>query len=197
MRPIYTARERFGPADGKGWDDYVAWSRLSHLDEVVSLDGMLCPFVVTFADDLWDVVVNEDYMLDFFVDLDPLLHRLPADGKPVNILAVFRQPEADMSDDDMPGFRFMGYDLMDQMHENSALTNCGGFDDVFAGSELNRSGLLDRLDRAVEVRDQLKQLYPEEHHADCDVWAIFRMQHTADKAVADSVRAVSPSVTVG
>ena len=68
----------------------------------------------------------------------------------------------------------MGYDLMDQDVGNSALTNCGGFDDVFAGSELNSVGLLGNFARAVEVREELKRAYPQERHADCDVWAIYR-----------------------
>lgn len=181
MQMIYSARERYGPNDGDGWEQYVEWSKLSHLDEVVTLDDMLCPLVVTFNDDLWDVVVNDDYMLDFFVDLDALLSRVP-EGEAVNILGVIRSPDRDVSDLTYSGFRFIGYDLMDKMVGNSALTNCGGFDDVFAGSELNSVGLLCSFDRAAEIQFELKRLHPEERHADCDVWAVFRMSEQSGLA---------------
>ncbi|WP_292132320.1 hypothetical protein [Mesorhizobium sp.] len=69
----------------------------------------------------------------------------------------------------------MGYDLMDQAVGVSALTNCGGFPDVFANAELSRVGLIDDFDRAVETRDSLRRMHPEERHADCDLWAIFRL----------------------
>jgi hypothetical protein len=71
-------------------------------------------------------------------------------------------------------FQFLGYDLVDVEDTASALTNCGGFPDVFANSELSRFGLLPELARAVEVQRLLRSLHPEEHHANCHVWAIFR-----------------------
>jgi hypothetical protein len=58
----------------------------------------------------------------------------------------------------------------------SALTNCGGFPGVFANSELSSCGLLGDLDRAREVQAKLRSAYPDEPHADCDVWAVFRVE---------------------
>jgi len=72
-------------------------------------------------------------------------------------------------------FRFLGYDLVDRESSISALTNCGGFPDAFANSELSNAGLLTDLRRAVEVQRTLRALHPEERHADCHVWAIFRL----------------------
>jgi hypothetical protein len=57
---------------------------------------------------------------------------------------------------------------------NSALTNCGGFPKAFANSELSRWGLLPTLGRAREVQRALRKNYPSEHHADCNVWALYR-----------------------
>jgi hypothetical protein len=71
-------------------------------------------------------------------------------------------------------FEFVGYDLVDVQHTNSALTNCGGFPDVFANSELSDCGLLPDLQGALEVRKLLGSRHPEEPHARCHVWAIFR-----------------------
>ena len=46
MRPWFIATELFGPWDGDSWDEYIAWSGLTQLVELVSLDGPLCPTVL-------------------------------------------------------------------------------------------------------------------------------------------------------
>lgn len=71
-------------------------------------------------------------------------------------------------------FEFLGFDLVDVDGDVSALLNCGGFPDVFNGSELSSDGLLRSRRRAFEVRDALRKSHPDERHADCDVWAIYR-----------------------
>jgi hypothetical protein len=43
MTPWFIAVEKFGPADGDAWTKYVEWSGLSQLDELISLDTILCP----------------------------------------------------------------------------------------------------------------------------------------------------------
>jgi hypothetical protein len=55
-----------------------------------------------------------------------------------------------------------------------SLTNCGGFPDVFDGGEISPVGLLTDHSRALEVREELRALHPEEPHANCHAWAIFR-----------------------
>ncbi|TKD48058.1 MAG: hypothetical protein E5W98_03195 [Mesorhizobium sp.] len=77
---------------------------------------------------------------------------------------------------DWNGFTFLGYDLLDQDVSISALTNCGGFPDVFANTELSDVGLIPDFDRAVEIRDHLRGMHPSEYHANCDLWAISRWQ---------------------
>ena len=42
----------------------------------------------------------------------------------------------------MEGFEFVGYDLVDIQSTASALTNCGGFQEVFSNNELSEKGLL-------------------------------------------------------
>ena len=71
-------------------------------------------------------------------------------------------------------FEFLGYDLVDVQASASALTNCGGFPDVFGGAELSSKGLLRSFARAVEVQALLRATRPGEAHANCDRWAIFR-----------------------
>jgi hypothetical protein len=72
------------------------------------------------------------------------------------------------------GFEFVGYDLVEAQTGVSALTNCGGFPDVFANAELSVYGLLTDFSRARDVSVNLRSLNPEEPHANCDMWTIFR-----------------------
>jgi hypothetical protein len=171
----FIATAPFSAADGDLWHKYVAWSGLRQLDEVVSLDPMLCPTLLpTIEDAYWPYIVDEDFLLHFFVDLDFLLQQVSrAEAK--NVLCVTRNP--------LPGdpqcagkvqFEFLGYDLVDIHGGASALTNCGGLPDVFDNSELSSKGLLTSLPRAVEVQASLRAKYPAEPHADCHVWAISR-----------------------
>ncbi|MEZ5966931.1 MAG: hypothetical protein R3F56_24030 [Planctomycetota bacterium] len=175
MGPLFIMTESFGPHCGERWTSYVAWSKLTQLTEVVTLDGCLCPSVVDeIRDDDWPHIVNEDCMLDYFTDLDHLLGRCggPA-GK--NLLCVYREPQEHPTPPGGPHeFRFAGYDLVDVGGGISALTNCGGFAAAFDGRELNAHGLLDTLERARQVQQALETHYPLEDHAKCHVWCLFR-----------------------
>jgi len=51
----------------------------------------------------------------------------------------------------------------------SALTNCGGFEGVFANADLSELGLLTDLSRAQEVQASLRVHYPDEPHAECHI----------------------------
>ena len=66
-------------------------------------------------------------------------------------------------------------DLVERGGEISALLNCGGFDKAFAGADISEYGLLTDHAKATEVQRLLRAEYPNEHHADCDVWAIWQM----------------------
>ncbi len=175
MGPLYIVTERFDSHRGSGWQRYVAWSGLTQLTEVVSLDAMLCPYVVDdIRDTDWPHIVNEDFMLSFFRDLDYLRQRV-GDTRGKNLLCVFRNPPVPPS---VPmgrkNFAFEGYDLVDVHGGVSALTNCGGFPKAFGNTELSPHGLLPSLDRAYEVQRSLQVHYSGQGHAQCHVWAIFR-----------------------
>ncbi|MBW9065696.1 hypothetical protein JNB71_20535 [Rhizobium herbae] len=174
---LYIAVERFDPSKGSQWRDYIVWSGLTQLDEVVSLDGMLCPVILKETKaSYWNHIVNEDGMLNFFTDLDFLKQQLGSQAN-LNILAVLRNPSEEAVLQGLGDrFRFLGYDLLDQDQGVSALTNCGGFPDVFANAELSTKGLLQSHGRAREVQCGLKERYPQEYHADCNIWAIFRLE---------------------
>jgi len=177
MQRLYIATEKFGPSDGAAWKNYIEWSGLTQLTEVATLDGMLCHFAVPETKDThWPYIVHEDNMLNFFVDLDFLLSELD-DMRNLNILGVIRRPSEEVRSLNWEGFEFLGYDLMDKDVGNSALTNCGGFPEAFANSELSSVGLIPEFERAVEIQRALRsKYYPPERHADCDLWSIFRRQ---------------------
>jgi hypothetical protein len=175
MPPWFIATEQFSRANDDVWAKYVAWSGLDHLEEVVSLDPMLCPTLLPdIKDEYWPHIVNEDFMLNFFTDLEFLLREV-RDFPRKNLLCVYRNPsspppayEGDVS------FELLGYDLVDVEGCASALTNCGGFPDIFSNDELSPKGLLTSHGRALEVQAQLRANHPQEIHANCHVWAIAR-----------------------
>ena len=182
MGPLYIATETFDPSWGTRWSNYIIWSGLTHLTEVVSLDSMLCPPILKeIEDDYWPHIVNEDSMVNYFIDFGFLRERV-VHVQQKNVLCVFRNPESAPS---LPpgheAFTFLGYDLVDVEGSASALTNCGGFPDVFSNNELSNVGLLTSLSRAKEVQGLLCSRYPEEHHADCHLWAVFRHSHLSSK----------------
>ena len=172
--PWFIATEKFDKSDA-GWCKYIAWSGLIQLDEVVSLDASLCPTILPeIKTDYWSHIVNEDFTLDFFTDLDYLLGEI-TDFPRKNLLCVFRNPFRQPTEGEVPqAFEFVGYDLVDKDSGMSALTNCGGFPRAFANEELSAKGLIRSHGRAREIQEALIREYPNEHHADCHLWAIFR-----------------------
>jgi hypothetical protein len=177
MPPVFVANRKFDADAGARWAGYLVWSGLHQLQELVSLDTVLCPTVPEQleAED-WEHNVQADYQISYFRSLEYLRKRVA--GEPgLNILAVLQNPSpADLESVELPGFRFLGFDLLDVHGDISALSNCGGFEGVFAGSELSEHGLLPGLPRAYEVQHGLSTAYPDEPHARCDVWAIWRLE---------------------
>ena len=93
-----------------------------------------------------------------------------------NILGLYRNPQTHNGAPPGPGhFSFLGYDLIEEMTQVSALTNCGGFPDLFANTELNQYGLIPSFPRASEIRSRLRTHHPDEPHANCEMYAIWRM----------------------
>src|SRR5215203_3129491 len=109
MTPWFIATEPFTPTDGQRWDKYVEWSGLEQLEELVSLDALLCPTLLPeIREEYWPYIVNEDFMLHFFTDFDFLMERVaPIERK--NVLCVYRNPTASV-DATFGEFRFLGYD---------------------------------------------------------------------------------------
>lgn len=174
--PLFIATERFDPSDGDVWRHYCQWAKMEGLTELVGLDGILCRHIVTeLALEDWDHVVREECRLDYFYHLDHLRKRV-CDVSRRNILGLYRNPEAHIeTPPGGEGFTFMGYDLIDEETQISALTNCGGYPDVFANDELIPFGLIRTFDRAFEIKRILATKYPDEAHAQCELYAIWRL----------------------
>jgi hypothetical protein len=177
--PLFIAVESFDPSDGEKWKGYCDWAKIPGLVEVVSLDAMLCRHLISeFQDEDWRHNVKEDFRLDYFYDLDYLLQRVK-DIPRRNVLGLYRNPEVHVAAAPAPGgFGFVGYDLIEEQTQISALTNCGGFPDVFRNDELNRFGLIESFALAYEVRQWLSQRHPEEPHAQCELYALWRLKES-------------------
>jgi hypothetical protein len=174
VEPWYVAVEPFDPSFGDNWASYTVGAGLPQLEEVVSLDASLCPCVIDQLEgEDWEHNVHEDGLIDFFCDLDYLLECV-RDITRVNILAAVLDPAEEcraMFADSR--FEFKGYDLIGG--GMSALTNCGGFPLAFRNAELSCTGLILTLKRAQEVAASLRERYPDHHHADCEIWALWKM----------------------
>lgn len=180
MTFLFTARDKYDKTydeDNMPWDKYIEWSKLTHLTELVSLDGMLNDILVKpdydNADDWNYIHIVEQYETGFFTTIDFVFKRLKKKEK-FNLLTVVVEPEKECRKINIDGYEFLGYDLLDQDFGISALTNCGGFDETFLPTDLNDKGLIDGLEKAYDIKKRLFENNPEEHHADTNVISVWR-----------------------
>lgn len=179
MPATFSAVKRFDPACGEKWTKFIEWCGLTQLREVVSLDSILNPSVIV-VDELsaedWQFNVNENFKCHLFHDLERLLGKVAGIDR-VNVLALMQNPtDHEVRAFSDHRFTFRGFDLMELQTGISALVNCGGFPKAFASSDLSNCGLLTDHPTALSVQKLLRAEYPDEHHADCDEWAIWQMK---------------------
>ena len=172
----YTARATFTNGDDKAWEKYIAFSKLNQITEVVSLDAMLNELVVepdlTSAID-WDFIISDgEYFTSFFNNLEYVLAKTKS--RVFHLLQAIKEPDVICENLVVEEYEFIGYDLLDKAYDISALVNCGGFDNAFSSSDLNQYGLISQFDKAVEINKRLLANNPEEYHADCNRFAIWR-----------------------
>lgn len=180
MTHLYTARARFDKNSDAGtltWDDYIEWSKLKHLTELVSMDIRLNEPLVepdrTQEADWKEIVTAGVYETGFYRTMDYVLKKIKPAPR-FNLLALVFQPRTDCSLVQLDDFDFLGYDLLDRYYDTSALSNCGGFDETFLPADLNNVGLIDDYDKAYSIRRNLLKNNPMEEHADTNVIAIWR-----------------------
>ena len=180
MPAIYSAVQRFDPSCGDKWTKFIEWCGLTQLREVISLDGILCPSVIvidelTTAD--WQYNVSENYKCHLFHDPEYLRGKVAGSDR-VNVLALMQNPtEEEVRSFNDDRFIFRGFDLLEvHLAGISALVNCGGFPKAFTPTDLSDCGLLVDHAKALTVQKLLRAEYPDEHHANCDVWPIWQMK---------------------
>ena len=188
MQPLFIATEKFDPTDGDRWTGYYDWAKIPQLTEVVSLDAMLCRHLIReFITEDWQYIVNENYRLDYFYNLDYLLTRINGALRR-NVLGLYRNPDCHITTaPDKGDFLFVGYDLIEEKTQISALTNCGGFPEVFPNTELNHCGLITDFKRASEIKILLRSKFPNEPHADCELYAIWRLNEPTEDGILKKV----------
>lgn len=171
----FTVLERFHSGAGVRWAKYMECSHLNHLKETITLDICLCPPVLKNLSDSDRPHALPDGPIDgLFSDLRWAESRVPANSD-VQLLAVIRDPQAgDANHSPGSDFEFAGYDLIEDQTQISALLNCGGFEGAFKPSDLSEWGLIPEYEKARKVQGLLSSLYPEEPHADCTLYAIWR-----------------------
>jgi len=180
MTFLYTARGSYDKTyeeTGMSWIHYIEWSKLTHLTELVSLDGMLNEILVEpdyENPDDWNYIQTiGQYQTDFFTTPEFVFKRMIHKDK-FNLLTVLVEPNIDCKDIKIDNYEFVGYDLLDQDFNISALTNCGGFDETFQPTDLTDKGLIYDFEKAYDVKKRLLENNPEEHHADTNVIAVWR-----------------------
>lgn len=169
---LFTVRERLTPDMTDRWNVYRNFSGFHDIAELVTLDSMMCPDVITdLCDDDWQHNVHEDFRTGLFRDADYLLGRQPLDPSMHQLIAAYEHPDG--SESTPAGFSSCGYDIMDSYFGNSTLTNCGPIPDAFTPRDVNRYGLISELPAALKIRDTMRKLQPDDPHlGECDVWLV-------------------------
>ncbi len=174
----YTALKPFGPTtgDGTAWKKYIQWARLPQLTELISLDGILnAPvFEPNFnSDKVWSfILTNGQNLTSFFTSKEYVLEHVNK-NEHFNFMAVIQEPLLEKAALESE-FDFVGYDLIDKTVEISALVNCGGFDETFLPSDLNEFGLISDYYEAKRIQNMLPQNNPNDPHADCYLYEVWR-----------------------
>jgi hypothetical protein len=180
MTFLYTALGVMDKTDrryGRGWDEYIAWIKLPHLTEVVSLDEMLNDplFEPDYSDnDEWNFIhCTERCQTGFFTTEEYVLRKCKNYAH-FNLMRVVISPSHDCKyivDDE---YEFMGYELLDDLFNVSVLTNCDGFTEPILATDINKYGLIDDFSVANEISKRLLKDYPQHGHAKTNVIAVWR-----------------------
>lgn len=181
MKFLYTATETFDERNDDeelGWAMYVQWSQLTHLTELVSLDGHVNKFLVapdfTNGDDYNYIHTDDTIITGFYTSID-YVSRKKDDRNYFNLLTLVIEPEQVCNDIAVEGYKFMGYELLDVECGISVLTNCGDlFSKTFLPEVTNQYGLIDSFEQAKDIQRRLLADYPDQHHALAKVIAVWR-----------------------
>jgi hypothetical protein len=176
----YYAVERFSPKDNIAWNKYIEFSKLEHLKEVITLDGCLCPSIIDHSHDCncefvkW---IDDQYCgAAVFNNLEWVIESVKLLESKQILLLSYEPDEYEFQSFKPEGFTFCGFDLVDHIGGISALLNCGGFDKAFSSHDLSYQGLITNLNKARKIQELLCNEYPDEGHAQCQLWGIWRYE---------------------
>lgn len=177
---LYFLRKRFSPQLEKAWLDYTSWAKIPSLEEIIGLDARLNPELPeNFSDaDEEAYELTDDHQIGYFSDLNHAIDLAKNDAD-TTLLAAYRNPDHEIKLPPSTNFHFIGYELLEDTTETSALTNCGGFPAIFQNSELNRYGLIENFQRAREIQQLLSETFEHEPHAQCTLYSLWRYQAPA------------------
>lgn len=160
-QPRYCLCQRYFPVRPKE----KAWFG-ELITEVISVDGSFFPAkeqVALTEEQAGTVAIKAGYQV---------LRILRMTDEEVDLVA------SDAAGQEVEGFEFCGFDLAD--YWVSAILNCGSFTEgdyfskAFNYRELNQFGLVSDYEAARRIRLKLMDEYPDNEHAYCDVFAIWR-----------------------
>ncbi|HOY13888.1 MAG TPA: hypothetical protein PLY70_12145 [Saprospiraceae bacterium] len=172
----FTARNFYdSEADPLGWEDYIKMSRLSQLEELVSLDEVhnALVFEPDYETEIEHVVVKGGVESSFFYSIDYVKEKCK-NVDYFNLLAVILDPSKDQQIQLERDFEFVGYDLLGADGDISVLTNGGGLDLTFHPKEQNLYGLISDYNNARKIQIHLPIDYPLNEIADCYLFEVWR-----------------------
>jgi hypothetical protein len=156
------------------WQKYLSWYGHENIEEVVTLDQILCPNLVErLNDEDWNHNVQADYRTYFFRNVEYLIKRVSYIPANHQILLLTETPTQPMVPTN--GYEIIGYDIVDVFCSTSVITNCGGFASVFGRQDLNQFGIVSDLTNANRIASELRRSYAfDQHCSNCIVWGIQR-----------------------
>ncbi len=180
MTFLYTAYALFDKnyiTERISWSRYIEWTKMTHLSELVTLDGGLSEFFVKIdyskTEDWEGIYIVNQGLTDFFKTPEFVLKRLKTNDK-FNLLTLVIRPNYTCNHIEVEGYEFVGYELLDKDFCNSLLTNFGGFDHIFLPKDLNDKGLIDDFTKVYEIKEQLLENNPDGYFSDTNVIAVWR-----------------------
>ncbi len=167
----YKVVESFGPETGDKWQRYLEWRGLK-LTGFESVDGILRPdlFEPQTKDD-WQNCVNVDFKLGLITSL-AYARTFLARYENATLVGVEIELEAGY----VPKDGLLGFDIIDAYCDVSLITNWGTEEEDDFSEHVMPNGLIGDLTRALQIRNSLREKFPEDSHAQsCEVWAIYRV----------------------
>lgn len=163
---IISARTCF-KIDEEGWDKYVQWLKLPHIEEVRTIDATINKYV----DDCGNINCDSDNMY-------AALETLPKINKTNQyyLLAIDESEKSMVDVKKDKRVRFLGYDLADSTR-TSSLLNCGPWEGrlIPIKEKINSYGLLD-LNDAKLAQIVLPEVWGKnEPHAFVNIYGLFEI----------------------